>query len=47
MNIAYHSSDSFAPVLGISMASVFENNKDFEDITVYVIENSSFPEVFL
>lgn len=39
MNIAYHSSDSFAPVLGISMASVFENNKDFEDITVYVIEN--------
>lgn len=39
MNIAYHSSDSFVLVLGISRASVFENNKNFDDITVYVIEN--------
>ncbi len=39
MNIAYHSSDLFAPVLGISIASVFENNKDSDDITIYVIEN--------
>lgn len=39
MNIAYHSSDLFAPVLGMSMASVFENNKDFDEITIYVIEN--------
>lgn len=39
MNVVYHSSDSFAPVLGISIASLFENNKDFDEISVYIIEN--------
>lgn len=39
MNVAYHSSDAFAPVLGISLVSLFDNNKDFDRITVFVIEN--------
>ncbi|MFA9464601.1 MAG: glycosyltransferase family 8 protein [Velocimicrobium sp.] len=38
MNVAYHSSNSFAPVLGTSIASLFENNKGMNEIHVYVIE---------
>lgn len=39
MNIVYHASDSFAKVTGTSIVSIFENNKDADDITVYIIEN--------
>lgn len=39
MNVAYHSSDSFAPVLGTSIASLFENNKSMDDIHVYIVED--------
>lgn len=39
LNIVYHSSDLFAPVLGTSMASVFENNKSMDEINIYVFEN--------
>ena len=38
MNVAYHSSDSFASVLAVSMVSIMENNKDTDDITFYVLE---------
>ena len=38
MNVAYHSSDSFAPVLAVSMVSIMENNKHMDDITFYVLE---------
>lgn len=38
MNIVYHASDSFAKVTGTSIVSIFENNKDADDITVYIIE---------
>ena len=38
MNIAYHASDSFAKVTGTSIVSIFENNKDADDITIYIIE---------
>ena len=39
MNVAYHSSDLFAPVLGTSIVSLLENNKSFDSIDIYVIEN--------
>lgn len=39
MNIVYHSSDSFVPVLGVSMVSIMENNRDTDCITFYIIEN--------
>lgn len=39
LNIVYHSSELFAPVLATSMASVFENNKSMEEINVYVFDN--------
>ena len=38
MNIVYHASDSFAKVTGASIASIFENNKEADDITIYIIE---------
>lgn len=38
MYIIYHSSDSFAEVTGISMISLFENNKNMEHIRVLYIE---------
>ena len=40
MNIVYHSSNSFSKVLATSIVSVFENNSDLKDITVFIIERS-------
>lgn len=40
MNVVYSSSDSYAEICGISITSLFENNKDVEDITVFVIDNN-------
>lgn len=37
MNIAYSCNDYYIPQTGISMISLFENNKDAEDICVYMI----------
>ncbi len=38
MNVAYHSSDSYCSVLGTSIVSLLENNKSFDDIRIFVIE---------
>ncbi len=38
LNVTYHSSDLFAPVLATSLASLFENNKSFDEIHVYIFE---------
>ena len=39
INIAYHSSDAYARVLAVSLASLFENNKTVKIINVYIIEH--------
>ena len=39
MNVTYHSSDSFAPVLAVSIMSIIVNNREADGITFYVIEN--------
>ena len=39
MNIVYHSSNSFVPVLGVSIVSILQNNIEAEIINVYIIEN--------
>ena len=39
MNIVYHSSDKFASVLGTSIASLLENNKDADNIDIFIIEH--------
>ena len=37
MNIAYSCNDSYIPQTGISMISLFENNKDEDEICIYLI----------
>lgn len=37
MNIAYSCNDYYIPQTGISLISLFENNKDVDDLTVYFI----------
>ena len=44
MYVIYHSSDSFAEVTGVSIASLFENNKDIEEIHVLYIEKGMTEE---
>lgn len=39
MNIVYASDNGFAEYLGISMLSLFESNKECEEITVYVLDD--------
>lgn len=39
MNIVYASDNNFAEMLGISMISLFENNKECSDIDVYVLDD--------
>ncbi len=39
MNIIYAANDNYSGFLGISMLSLFDNNKNVEDITVYVVSN--------
>lgn len=38
MNIAYHSSDKFASALGTSIASLLENNKEADNIDIFIVE---------
>lgn len=40
MNIAYSSSDSYAQLAGISILSLFENNKSCDVINVYILDNN-------
>ncbi|MEG0762972.1 MAG: glycosyltransferase family 8 protein [Oscillospiraceae bacterium] len=40
MNIAYAADEKYARYAAISMVSLFENNKEVSDITVYIIENN-------
>lgn len=39
MNILYASDNNFASIMGISILSLFENNKDVENIQVYIIND--------
>ena len=39
MNFVYSSSDSYSEIAGISITSLLENNRDADDVTIYVIDN--------
>lgn len=39
MNIVYSSSDSYAPLAGISLYSLLRSNKDADEINIYIVEN--------
>lgn len=40
MNIVYVSDNNFADVMGVSITSLFENNKNCEEINVFIIDNN-------
>lgn len=40
MNIVYSSSDSYAPIAGVSVLSLLYNNKDADEINIYLIDNN-------
>ncbi|MEK3697506.1 glycosyltransferase family 8 protein [Paenibacillus sp. FSL R10-2199] len=44
LNIAYASGDGYAKHAGVSMISLFENNKDFNEIFIYYIDNGLLEE---
>lgn len=39
VHIVYASDENFAEIFGISMVSLYENNKDMDDIVVYVLDS--------
>ncbi len=39
MNIVYSSSDSFAPIAGVSIMSLLKNNTDADELNIYLIDN--------
>ena len=38
-HIVYASDDKFAEILGVSIVSLYENNRDWEDIIVYILDS--------
>lgn len=40
MNVVYASDDKFAEIMGVSILSLFENNKDLEKINVYIFDGN-------
>jgi lipopolysaccharide biosynthesis glycosyltransferase len=40
MNVVYASDDNFAEIMGVSICSLFENNKDVAELTVYVLDDN-------
>ena len=39
MNILYQCNDNYAPYCGVSITSLFENNKHIEDISVFILSD--------
>ena len=40
MNIVYYSSELFSEMCGVAIQSLCENNKDADDINIYVVEDN-------
>ena len=38
INVLYQSSDAYAPIMGVSITSLFENNKNVPTLDVYIID---------
>lgn len=39
MHVVYASDDKFAEILGVSLVSLYENNRDMNDIKVYILDS--------
>lgn len=44
MNIVYSSSDLYAPIAGVSLYSLLQNNRAAEELNIYIIDNGISPE---
>lgn len=40
LNILYQSNDYYAPITGVSMTSLMENNKDIDEINIFVLDDN-------
>lgn len=40
LNILYQSNDNYAPITGVSMTSLFENNKSIKEINIYLLNDN-------
>ena len=40
MNVVYSSSDSFAPIAGVAITSLLVNNKDADELNIFLIDNN-------
>lgn len=39
LNILYQSNDYYAPITGVSMTSLMENNKDIDELNFYILDD--------
>lgn len=39
LNVLYQSNDNYAPITGVSMVSLMENNKELDEINIYVLND--------
>ena len=39
LNVLYQSDDNYAPQTGVSITSLFENNRDIDDLNVYILND--------
>lgn len=44
LSVVYSSDNNYAQHVGVSMISLFQNNKSFDNISVYLIENNISPD---
>ena len=44
MNVIYSSDDNYARHVGIAITSLYENNQDIPQLTVYLIDDNISPE---
>ena len=40
LQIVYAADDQFAEILGVSLTSLYENNKNMEEIHVYILDSN-------
>ena len=40
LNIIYSSDDNYCIYMGVSILSVLENNKNFNSINIYIVDNN-------
>ena len=47
VSVVYAANEKFAKILGVSLVSIYANNKDVDDIVVYVLDSEIKDEKLL